>query len=294
MNHHVISAVIIAQVLVFQFLAVGWIRAMLAFRLGMSALPPEVARSLADHNRRARAGGYLAGGLLLLAAVGSALVPGLADPQRKIGLALVSLGSSAGLGIQMLLERRALQAIAAQVPPPAVRSASLEPRRLGHYHPTALEGVPMLVFCLTVAFTLLAMRGLLPGLPPAFETARDTVELWLAPLAQLVFAIGGALAARGVLHGGALLSQRSRASLGDPANALRVEDALRRVKLRGLLAVRIAIVVMFALMQVRRVYAPAEGGGWLAGVVWGLVAVMLGFFAALMLRVAALRRSSLP
>jgi len=294
MNPHIIFVVIVAQVVVFQFLATRWIRAMLSFRLGLSDLPPQAARSLADHNRRAAHVWPILGGLLLLAAVGLALLPGLPYAQRKIGLALVSLASSAGLVVQMLIERGALRAIAAQVPPPAVRSASLAPRRLEQYYSPSLETLPTLVLCVTVAFTILAMRRLLPGLPPGFEAVRDAAELWFAPLAQLVFVIGGMLAARGLLHGGALLSQHSRASLGDPAAALRIEDALRRVKLRGLLAVRIAIVVMFGLMQVRRVCAPLDSGGWLAGAVWGLVAVMLGLFAGLMLRAAALRKSSLP
>jgi hypothetical protein len=279
MNQYIVFAVIAVQVVVFQFLAAGWVRAMLGFRLGLRDLPPDAARSLAEHNRRAAVAWRALGALLWLAAVALAFLPGLAYAQRKIGLAAVSLASSARLVAHIL------------VPPPALRSASLEPRRLEHYYAVSLEAVPTLAFAATVSVTILAMRGLLPGVPASFGATAEGASLWIDPLGQLVFIIGGALAARGILHGQALLSQVSRASLGDAAMALRIEDTLRRVKLRGLLAVRIAIAVMFALMQLRRLYAPLDHGSWLAMAAWGMVALILGLFAALMLRLAGLRKS---
>ncbi len=292
MNPHAIFAVIALQIVIFQFLAPTWVRAMLGFRLGLRDLPPAAEAAVAAHDRRAALVWRTAGALLLLAALGLTFLPGMTYPQRKIGLTFVSLASSAGLLLQMLLERGVLRSIASLVPPPAVRSASLEPRRLDHYYAASLESVPILAFAATVAFTILAVRAKLPGLPATFAASGDSATLWIAPLAQLVFAIGGALAARGALLGQPLLSQQSRASLGDPATAIQLEEALRRVKLRGLIAVRIAIALMFALMQVRRVYAPLDHGNWMAVGVWGVVAAILGLFAGLMLRLAGLRKGA--
>lgn len=292
MNHHVVFAIIAAQVLVFQFLATGWVRAMLAFRLGLRDLPTGAADAVAAHDRRATRAARALGALLLLAAAALALLPGPSHAQRKVGLTFVSLASSAGLLVQLLVEQRALRALAALLPPPAMRSASLEPRRLDRYYPAWLESAPWLAFAVTVSFTILAVRRMLPGLPAELAAVAESVELWLAPLAQLLFAGMGALAARSVLHGRPLISQQSRSSLGDPAVAIRLEETLRRIKLRGLLGVRLTIVLMFALMQARRIYAPGDHGGLLAAAVWGLVAVMLGLFAVLMLRVAGLRKGA--
>ncbi len=293
MNLNLLFGIVAAQVVVFQLVSPPWLQAALGFRLGLRDLPAGVAAGMADHRRRASRGARALAVVLLGAALALLLVPGLTYAQRKIGLAVVSLASSAGLVVLLLAQRRTMDRLISRLPAPTRRSASLRPRRLRDYYPPALEAAPLAVFAATVLLTLLGVLDRLPAGPTPAAGA-DGFALWLVPSGQLLFLLAGGWATSELLRGPGLVSQQSRATFADPARAVDADNSIRRLKIRGLYVARLLILVMFAVMQMRTIFTPDDSNSWLALAVWGFVALLLGLFGVLMVRLVSLRKSCLP
>lgn len=281
--------VVALQVVVFQFLSARFTVTLSEIMVGVRDLPEPVASKLHKFHRRTAVTTRVLGSVLLLAAlVLGFLYP--AEPHlRKLGLAAVSLASSAAFSVGVLRNRRRMTGIAALLPESGVRSAMLERRSLGRHYPPLWEVVPVVLFVATVALTIWAVPRVSVESAARWDA---TGRLWFVPLFQgtyllFVYILGFRLATRRVI-----VPQRSRSFVGTPEQVTALNEALRTLKLRTLLAVKVAVALMFGIMQIKRVQLMTFGSAapWLSSLTWILIAAMLVAFASLAVQMSRIRK----
>jgi hypothetical protein len=286
MSIPILFAVIAFQVLVFQFLLGLHAFALTDMTFGARDLPEPVAGRLRAFQRKARITGNLLGAVLLVGVVvlsfGLSVEPGT----RKLGLAVVSLASSLILAIGMFVGRRATTQIAALLPESGVRSAVLEPRSLGRYYPILWEWVGPVLLLATVLLTVLAVPRIPGGESNGFW------GLWIRPFFQGTYLLFTCILSYRLAGQYALIPQASRSYAGSPEEVAALDDTLRVLKLRILLAVKVLVTLMIGLMQFRKVQELTGGAStvWVGPAIWALVALLLVLFAFFIRRAAEVRR----
>lgn len=272
MDNHVLFAVIMVQVLVFQFLALRLTRALPDSLVGRDGLPHEAARAVATFKRGAGRLRNAAGGVLWIAAILATYVLPLARTEAKLTLAVISLLSSAVLAVGLALDHRAVRAITAALPEPAVRSASLTKPSLAHHYPAVWEAAPVALFLVTLLSTLWAVVRV--------SGEHAVLSLYLLPTVQAVFVFGALFWSLHSARLGRVLPQRSRQFLGSVADGSAVAEVLIGLELRFFLAAKIGVTLMLGLMQAKEIVA-ATGHAvprWLALAPWVMVFVLLALF----------------
>ncbi len=281
MTHALLCGIIAFQIIVFQFCSPLLTRLIASMRVGLHDLPPEIGRALEDYQRRVAWIRRGAGALLLLVAVATVLRPmGIAG--QKLVLTAISLASSLVFATGALQDRRTMDRIGRRLPDSGVRSASLEPRRLGHFYPVAWEGVPVVIFLATLGLALWA----------APTNGGEGLSFFLPVTFQFTYLIlFGAVAFRLAYHR-ILVPQSVRGFVGTPEQAVALESTMRRLKLRTLLMVRIGVALLMGLFQASKVIE-TTGRTLPAGVSaigWGLVIGMVAAFGGFLIQSARARR----
>ncbi len=286
----ILFSVVALQVLVFQFLAARFARVLPELQVGVRDLPAEVTAAVRAHVRRATLVRYPLGALLWLAALLLTFVLPLDVSNRKLGLALLSLASSAIFAVMYLLDRRALDRIAAHLPSNGVRSAMLARRSLSrHYSP--LWDVLAAALCIaTIILTLWALPRIAAGTAAGGDF--EPLLFWILPFFQVTYLVFVYLLGLRLARRPSCLPQRSRAFLGSPEEAVALDDALRTLQLRALLMVKIALVLVIGLWQLRRVLEALgrPAGTWLPISTWVLIAAILVVYGIVMMQMQKVRR----
>jgi hypothetical protein len=178
MNLSILALLIMAQVFVFQFAAVAFVRSVFSAVLGN---PPEpLASKSALYLGKAGLHRVVLGGVLLLCALAT-LVGFPGDPTlRKILLAVVSVTSSGAFAWATVNDRRALRSMRDALPDAGVRRASLEPRAVSHWHGLVWDILPIVILLATVVLTIILGRRL----------GYVTTHMWVMQILQAVFVIG--------------------------------------------------------------------------------------------------------
>jgi len=263
-------AVVVVQVLVFQVVATGWSKK-LPSSLASVDRPP---REPEGEEARGRGRGRLSG-LLLLAIALPAGLAGADAAWGKLLLAGVSVTSAVLFLLGYVRGRADLVTLGSRLQAPTVRTASLHRSSLGDAYDVRWESLPFAIAGVTLAATLWALAG---GAGVGF--------LWL-PGAQLAITVAGLVLSRRYARSGPQLSQRVRASLGDPDTALAVDARLRILELRALLGVKVGIVLLLAMRQIGRLLASRgqDVSSTLAWTEWSVILGLLVVFAAYLLAV---------
>ncbi len=316
MNDDILCAVLVGQIMVFQFLG-AWLGSLgLAFVVGMRGLPEAISAQIAREDRRQSLTRLWAGAGLLLATgllCGSSALP---DPGRRLGLTAISLASTGLFVWGLIHEQRIGRRLRGRLPDPPTRTADLRGRRLGEVYPLILEALPPLLACATVLLTLwcllhsgnsLPAGAVQAGSAPAGSAAGSSMvgvsshaapirlSIWILPVLQGILLVGGLWAARRILSQARYLPQKARAFVADPADVLALDRSLRRLELRAFLAVRTLLMIILGLWQWKVLVRYGDIGPHLPAnvpvslLVWMLVLGMLLIFALFQSRVRQLR-----
>lgn len=264
--------VVLVQVLVFQVIAAGSSETLPSFLTGVGEPPGESAREAREWGR-----GRRLPGLLLLAVAGVAGLAGADAAWGKLLLAGVSVTSAILFLVGYVRDRAELVTLGSRLPAPTVRTATLRRSGLGDAYDVRWESLPFVIAGLTLAATLWALAdGGGAGL------------LWL-PGVQVAVAGAGLIFSRWYARSGPQLSQRVRASLGDPDTALAIDDRLRFAELRALLGVKVGVVLLLALRQAGHVLATRgqDAPAILAWIEWSVILGLLVVFAGYLLTVTS-------
>ncbi len=285
-------AVVVGQIVTFQFLSAWFGAAGLAFTVGLRGLPEEVDRELRRTGRQARLFQLGAGSVLLVAIGLLATLPDLTISVRRLGLTAVSLLSAALFLWTYLHERHTAVRLRKRLPPPDRLTADLRPRKLSRAYPLWLEGLPPLLWVATLLVTLLLATDAAlweePG--PLGSAIRRFALLFV----QGLLVVAGAWATRRILSRARYIPQKARAYLGPPAETVALDWSLRRLELRAFLAARVLIVAMLGVWQWQYASLAGQsaanaGASWL---VWFLIAGMLLMFAIFQWHVRRLEHGS--
>jgi hypothetical protein len=296
MSTNLLFGIVALQVLVFQFLYGRFAHGMAESQVGTRDLPQEVTLRLQAFRRNVRRSQAILGGLLWLAALLFAFLLDGGYTFRKLGLTGISLASSAILTVGYLIDHRTLAKLSAHLPGDGLRSAALEPRSLAQHYPPLWEAIPVLFFLATLAITIWAAPRSPAGaadLPGAWSV---NFRLWILPFLQVTFLLFTWLMTLRLARGKSGLPQRTRPFVGEPEEVVALDQSLRRLELRALLAIKIAVMLKLNLMQLERVLdltgQPAPES--LRTGVWVLVACILVIFGIFVVRFSRLRKGLLP
>lgn len=279
-----LAALVIVQVLVFQFLMIRISRSMPEQLLGGATL-----RSNADAVEtylRGLGGLRRALGLLLIAGVFAALllpeIPELGE--RKLIVAAISLLSTATLLVGMARDARRMLALRGPDDANAPRAASLEHRALGDFIdrrwllPVALTILASLILAVWTALGRPEASLLMILLFPSLQVVAHMISAWFSRrLAESAWPMGGQELARDP----------------DPQETLDRARRFRRHDLRGFQAARTLIALLLLVLQIQWI---GELGGralpaWL-GVADRIVLVLiLGLVGLTLISMPRKRRS---
>jgi len=277
MNTIVLLIVVAFQILVFQFLGVRLSRLLPDYLVGVRDLPPETNAAIAAYRGRIGRGRRWIGATLLLI-LGLTTV-GVGTPAvRRLVIAGVSLISTAVFLAGYVRDRRLASLLAASLPPPTARTATLERATLSEHYRIRRELLPVVVWIATLAVTVMAMRA-------------GRADLFTLAVLQSGVVVGGLALSLWYARWGPRLSQRARAHLGEPEAALQLDRRLRTLELRAFLAARIGIVLLLAVKQAQKAL-PALGlhaAGVLTVAEWAMIVGMLGIFAAHVMQLSRVR-----
>jgi hypothetical protein len=291
-NLFFLFAAVAIQIVVFQFFSTRLTRALPDYRLGVNELPGTTAQAVHEWKRKAGAWRTGLGAILAAAAVLFAFALPLDTGGRKLGLAAVSLLSSAAFAYASWGERRAMNRLAASLPEARLRSADLSPRTLRTYYPPWLEAIPVAAFLATIAITVAALPDLAHG-PGANEPglAADSVRLWILPFFQGTYVALLIVLTWRLVTSACAMPQGARSRSGSPEDALRLDARLRALRLRGLLGVKIAITFMVGAMQLERLQEATRGeaAALVSASVWIFLMAALAAFAMFLVRLPSVK-----
>ena len=291
MNLLPIFSVVLVQILVFQFLSIRFSHALADHLFGLSAAPDPIEMEIKRQKRRAALVRCAVGMMLAVAAAAFMFfVPAETGP-RKLGLAAVSILSSIAFVAGMVVDRRKIDAIAARLPDPTFRGASMERRSLRRYYHPLWELIPIGIFVATVLLTISAagMAGFAEATP--FSGVGDP-RLWVLPGLQMIFLVAMFLQMMSRAIGADCVMPRSHATKLNLEASLALEERLRRIQIRDNLWTKSGMALLFGLLQARRI-APAVStisDNLLSMLVWGTVLALLLTFAAYIVKTGRARR----
>ena len=182
---------------------------------------------------------------LLAASIVAFLLP--LDPhQRKIGLAAVSLLSSGTLLAGFFRDIAKIRRLSSSLPEPSTRVAGLRPRSISMAYPPALEAVPIVIALATIGGTIWALQqgATAAGFHP-----------WIRPAVQIFYILLTLGLTTFQVRTGSCLTWRARSFQSSPEEAVALTDRIIRLEVLYLFVCRVAMALVFGLMQVRALRA---------------------------------------
>lgn len=280
MNISVLVFVVIAQIIVFQFVAVAFTRSLFTAVLG--PMPDWPAGEPAAYLRSSGRRRFVFGSVLLAMAVAGLVGLQANMEARKVLLAVLSLISAGAFVYAFLRDRRALRMMRDAFPDAGVRYASLRPRTISQWYHPIWELIPIGILVATVVLTAyLGRRG---GL---IQT-----RIWVLQALQAAIVIGALVF---TYRQGIAVPQVSRrfAMLRDrPKEALEFGERLAAREMQYFMSAKIGVALLLGVSAVGvalKTLAPTVALV-LDITEWVLIGLLLALFAAFMWQVVALTR----
>jgi len=239
MNSMILSLLIAAQVVVFQFVAVVFTKSV--FAVGLGEPPEELARRMSEYQRRVSRQRYALGGVLLVLAVAVQWIVPSGDGAAKLMLTALSLTSTAAFVAAVVQDRKTMRRAHAELPDGGTRRASLTPRKPGYWYNPYWELVPIAMVSVTCAYVY--------SLTLQLEAVPSMAWLWLG--LQAVIAFGGLwyAARRGLRVPN--ISRRIAMFRRRPELALQFGERLAANEARYFMVVKVLVALLFGLKVVR-------------------------------------------
>ena len=287
MSLEILIVVVVLQVLTFQFGVARLSRALPDSLIGTENLPTPVAEGVASFKQSVGRLRYPMGALLVVATIIVAYLLPLGPGGAKLSLATISVISAAACAIGYLHDRRKIAAIAADLPEPSVRTATLQRDSLRLHYSPVWESLPLLILLATVVATLWTWMG--PE--PAGTASRG--DLVVLPIVQGVYVFACLTFTLWSVRSGSRLPQKSKAFLGTPERAVGIENALSQVELRFFMIAKIAVALMFGLMQLDQilVYTGRQVPLVLDLSPWILLVLLLGLYLTFMVKTSRVSKA---
>lgn len=269
--------VIAMQVIAFQLVWARLNRRLPDMLIGNREMPPAVASAVDGFRRNAGRARFALGVLYLIALALLAFVLPLDPHGQKIGLATVSLVSSATMLIGFFTDIAKIRRLSASLPDPSTRVAGLRPRSISSSYPIVLEALPILITLATIGGTIWAMRhgAALSGIGP-----------WVRPAVQIFYILLTLSLSIFQVRTGSCLTWKARSFQSSPEQAIALTDRIIRLEVRYLLICRVAMALLFGIMQVRHIRTAMgfPDSDTLQLTEWGILAVLLGQLIVYLLR----------
>jgi hypothetical protein len=185
----------------------------------------------------------------------------------------------------MVLDRKQMRRLAAELPEASVRSAVLERRKLAQYYPVWLESIPFLILAAVVVASFWAA-------PIAFVSGTSALRVWAIPLVLALMIGGGWILSRRLAVSGCRVPQKTRAFLPSAENPIRLGEAVTALELRCFMAAKIGFAFLLALMQTEKLaeFAGSEVPPAVGLLQWLLPGALLGLFAGYIIKLSKLSR----
>ncbi len=291
MTMAILALVVLAQIILFQFIAALANRSII--RQELSSAEGPVPGPVSDHARRApnvrtSLGAVLARlAILPLTGLTGAAVTG------KLLITAVALISAGAFVVALAKDRKVLRVLADTMPGGSVRRASLERRTLSQWYHPAFEAIPIVIFVATALFLI--------NTPGLVFTGSNGVDSEVAGERSHVFVL---LGLQGLLVFGALyrsirkgvdvdsMAQHIPSLRKRPEASLRLGEQMAGTQLRFFMFAKIAIASLLGAAVVENVL---EATGHPAAMMWdalgwGIVGVLMVSFFFYLRRVGRISR----
>ena len=291
MTMAILALVVLAQIVLFQFIAALAERSII--RQELSSTDSPVPGPVTDHARRAPTVRMALG--VVLACLAILPLTGLtgAPATGKVLLAVVSVISAVAFVVALAKDRRIMRLLADAMPGGSVRRASLERRTLSQWYHPAFEAIPIVIFVATALFLITT-----PGLVFA---GSNWVDPNVSSERSHVFVLFGL---QGLLVLGALyLSIRKGVDVDSmaqsipslrkrPEVSLRLGEQLAGTQLRYFMFAKIGVASLLGAAVVENILeATAHPAAMLWDVFgWGTVGALLVSFFFYLRRVGRISR----
>jgi len=287
----ILTPVVLAQIVLFQFIAALANRSIIRRELGSADGP--VPGTVTDHARRAPNVRMVLGAVLAcLAILPLTGLTGAAVTGRLL-ITAVSVISAVAFVVALAKDRKVMRLLADTMPGGSVRRASLERRTLSQWYHPAFEAIPIVIFVATALF-LINTPGLVftgsNGVDPDVASGRSHVFVLLGLQGLLVF---GALY-RSIRKGVDVdsMAQHIPSLRKRPEASLRLGEQMAGTQLRFFMFAKIAIASLLGAAVVENVL---EATGHPAAMMWdvfgwGIVGVLMVSFFFYLRRVAKISR----
>jgi len=300
MRVHLLYAIVGFQILIFQFIAVRFIRAIPDHFVGTENLPAGAAAAVKRLKRSLTSRNYGIGAALwAVMAVGIYVLPFTHFAADRLIAAAVSVFSSAVLVWAYLEAVSEGRAIADMIADTGRRVASLERRTLGKYYNTAWELVPFAILAGTTAFAFWALPQLYAPYPIHYDSSGipdrwgEGAGRFLSILViQAVIAVGLLLLTFRLVRARGCLSPRAPLVSASPSWAEQLSETARKRELRYFMVAKILVALQFGLILFvkLRIALGNIPSSWVAAAPWATTAVLLVVFAAYAFQAARVRK----
>lgn len=283
MNSHVLTFIVIGQIIIFQFVAVALTRSVFTVTLGNPSGP--LLSRVSSYLRKVTWVRTALGAALLILAMTSFLSLITDASARKILLTAVSLASTAIFAAGLIHDRRTVRSMRRELPDAGMKRASLGPRSIADWYQPSWEAVPIALLLATVVLTVIV--GLRLGEVP--------VKMGVLQILQAAFVVGALLYT--VRYGIAVPNVSSRLPmLRDRAElALEFGEQLAAREMRYFLLAKIGVTLLLGVHTIRVGLEALHHGA--ASVLdageWIIVAVLLLLFAGYVMQIMTLTRGVL-
>ncbi len=279
-----LTVLVVLQIAAFQFLMIRMSHILPRQMLGSDTGPESVAPVVTRYHHGLGNGRRVIGVLLIVAALAIVTVVPLAETgHRKLGLAVVSLLSTAVMLGGYVRDVRRVLTLRKLLEPVTTSTASLERRELSSFYPPQMEILPLLVFALTVAMT--AWRW-----PSAGEAGFFAIIA--LPVVQLVFIAVTRFFAGWLATRRWPVAQGALAQADDPAAVLAHNRAYRRQDLRGFVYTRAGSVLLMGVWQGQwlQKWRGEPFPKWLVVADDAVLILLLGTFVAVLFTLPGIRK----
>jgi uncharacterized membrane protein len=296
MKVHFLYAMVTVEILIFQFVSTRFLASIPDYVLGEGPKPERVEAQLSAYNRGLKTWNYTIGlGLWLAMTLCAYVMPFMSGVPRLLAITAVSILSSVFFVVTYFRSRSAVGRMAEEMPDTGRRVASLERKRLGRYYSVAWEYVPFILLFVAAMLTFRAMPRLGQPYPLSFDS-QGVPDAWGEGMGRFIaILVVQALCAVGFLgltFWGLVrqpdLSPASAARSRAPEEAEGLKEAVKRRKLRFLMAVKIAIALQFTLVLFVKIETAlgVRLPGWIEESPWITTIFLLALFLVFLLRMA--------
>lgn len=289
----ILYAVVTFQILIFQFVAVRFLKAIPEYFVGKDELPDKVAEAVREFRHSLATGTYTLGAALWIGmTVGVYVLPFTRVAADRLIMMAVSLVSSGILLWTYVRAGRKARGIADMLPDSGRRIASLERRTLGRYYSVAWEFLPFVILTAAAIFTFWAVPQLDAPYPTHYDSSGIPDQWGEGPgrfvallIMQAVIAVGLLGLTFSVVRERPGLSPKAPIAAESPSQAERLSEGTRRRELRFFMAAKVLVALQIGLILVLRLrtalgHVPSF---WMAGAPWVvtlLLLVVFGMYAA--------------